>query len=414
LVPVFSVSASAISIDGYDVFTNVYDPRIDNYKEFQDTLSLDSSTNPLIIIFDIHLPEVIKKNALFDIEVKFSLGEYDYLTSFADMGGSAYDSEWNELNNDLDAIIEDGVLKETDIIAEGDIKYIRYTFTIFNPTFHITNSSANDLKGTTWLLNYNWQTESGFGSFPVTGYAYDKNAVNHYPFETLYLGWANINNKLTAAKNRISFGSQITTTSPTQYYIAFNTGDQNTPDIAKLRGWLESNATLVTEATTTAQYTFDFSVTSVKVTEQEEGGFLSGIFNWIKKVFNAIINLPFAIAEKIKALFVPSEDSIVQLKEKFEALLADRFGGAYQALEIVAQFGQTMSTSTLEDTQESITFPSVTVPLAGTQFSFGGWEVDVIPKGFEALLTPLKLIVDIVCTVAFINALKKRMEEVLK
>lgn len=432
MVPAFSVSASAINIDGYDVFTNVYDPQYGDYKEFENTLSLNVSEKSVRIIFDIHLPEVIKKNTIFDLAVDFTIGQYLTISEW-NGGGTMYDSNWNQLDGTLPGIVQNGKLRESQIIAKGNVKYIRYVFDIYNPTWHIVNTPSNgdtsivgtwvfndeltvlpnpsntkqysleftySKDGTTFIecnsIRYNLYSSSG----TQETINYSDSGTSVYSWQGRYFGWR------------------------ADYYKTINVTSNNADrDVIE---WLKANATFQSSNTQAVQYTFDFAVTLVTLTQDEEDtGIFAGIFGWVKKIFNAILDIPNAIGkkltefgnwliDKIKGLFIPSEESIIQLKDKFQSLLADRFGAAYQAVEIVDQFGQAMGVQNYSDSIETITFPEVTVPLAGTDFTFGGWEVDVVPDGFKTLVDPLKVIIDIVCTLAFVMALKKRLEGVLR
>lgn len=174
------------------------------------------------------------------------------------------------------------------------------------------------------------------------------------------------------------------------------------------------------------QYEFDFAITSVNVTIQDEGGLLNGIIAWLKKVVDSITELPGKIVngigekltafgtwivDQIKGLFIPSEESIIELKTKFEELLRDRFGAVYDSADIIDDFASSFSYT---ETDPSVTFPTVTVNLAGTDFTFGGWEVDVIPDRFEGIVDVLKLLISMVATVFFVNALRKRLEDILE
>lgn len=441
MVPAFSVSASAINIDGYDVFTIVYDQDFGGPKEFEGTVSLGYRVNPLRITFDIHFPEVIKKNTVFDLEVGFNIGEFLSISEL-NGGGRMYDSNWKQLDGSLPGIVQNGILKESQIIAPGDIKYIRYEFELYSPTWHIINTPSwdgSDLTGTTWEFNSpSTFSNSSNRLFSINGVISEYNITFSQmgisattPSMSCYFSndgfsiceankstntWAISNN------NGVSYANSLT--------VTFSGGASvNNQDLIN---WLTTNATCKTSQTQAVQYTFDFAVTSVTVTQdEEETGIFAGIFGWVKKIFNAIIDLPNAIGKKltefgkwlvdqIKGLFIPSEESIVQLKDKFQSLLADRFGAAYQAVEIVENFADRMSISTFDESVNTITFPSVDVGIGkdanGNKilYTFGGWEVDVIPNGFEKLVDPLKVIIDIVCTLAFVMALKKRLEGVLR
>lgn len=162
------------------------------------------------------------------------------------------------------------------------------------------------------------------------------------------------------------------------------------------------------------QYEFDFSITSVSVTVQDESGLLNGVIAWLKKIWNGISglagNIAATIGSKLEELFVPNDGRILAIKEEFEQELRGRFGVLFDAVDIVDMVADTF---VYKGTAETITMPSVTVNLAGTPFTFGGYEVDVIPDGFEDLVDALRLVVNITCTWWFVLAMKKRLEEVL-
>lgn len=435
MVPAFSVSASAINIDGYDVFTNVYDPQLGDYKEFENTLSLSVSEKSVRIIFDIHLPEVIEKNTVFDLAVDFNIGQYLSISEW-NGGGTMYDSNWNQLDGTLPGIVQNGKLIESQIIASGNVKFIRYVFDIYNPTWHIINSSGFDgvnLSGTTWLFNstISKPTEGVYLSSPYSQNLHciimNRECYPTYKFvsrDLYYSFYVYADNERFRMHDLEGHVIEYSLSTLENKTITFYSGFDPSPLFIP---WLQSNATLQSSSNTQAVlYTFDFAVTSVTLTqEKEDTGIFAGIFGWVKKIFNAILDIPNLIGNKltefgnwlinqIEGLFIPSEESIIQIKDKFESLLADRFGAAYQAVEIVDQFGQAMGVSNYSDSAETITFPEVTVPLAGSEFTFGGWEVDVVPDGFKNLVDPLKVIIDIVCTLAFVMALKKRLEGVLR
>ena len=162
------------------------------------------------------------------------------------------------------------------------------------------------------------------------------------------------------------------------------------------------------------QYEFDFSITSVDVTIQDEGGLLNGIIAWLKKIKDSIVELPKNIAQtvaaKIQGLFVPDQEDLLEIIDKFELLLQERFGIAYDANKIIDDLATSF---TYTESKSKILFPQVTVKLAGVDYTFGGWEVNLIPEGFEGLVDTLKFLVNIVCTLAFVMAIRKRWEDIL-
>ena len=214
-----------------------------------------------------------------------------------------------------------------------------------------------------------------------------------------------------------------------------------TPDFANNFDYLINYVAPEPEPTISG-YTYDFSLESISfdlvVQSEEESD--AGILAWIKNIFNNIKNLPATIAlhirgffdtlggkivnlgtsllDGIKGLFVPTEDDIVSIKGKFEQLLEDRFGAVYDSAQIIDDYANAFNSQSQSAMIESggnslVTFPSITVNLAGTEFAFGGWEVDLVPDKFEPIIEILKLITNIVCTFSFVNAMKRKLEGLL-
>ena len=190
-------------------------------------------------------------------------------------------------------------------------------------------------------------------------------------------------------------------------------------------------------ATSYVTYNYLFTPMSLSITEATAEDVSGGIFGFVKKIWQGITNLPQNIASSIsgfftelgnkivalgqtildgiKNLFVPTSDDITAVKGKFETLLSERFGAVYDSSEIIDDFASVFTTNGVSATSENtISFPSVTVNLAGSDFTFGGWDVDIIPDGFEVIVTTLKLITSVVCTFLFVNGLRKRLDAILK
>lgn len=128
------------------------------------------------------------------------------------------------------------------------------------------------------------------------------------------------------------------------------------------------------------------------------------------RVDQAADNLGNKLLDGIKGLFVPDEEDIADIKDKWEQLLSDRFGAVYESATIIDSI---IDAFVYNGDMETISFPSATIDLAGTPFTFGGWEVEVIPERFRFLTTTSKLITSIVCTVLFVNGMKKKLEGLL-
>lgn len=185
-----------------------------------------------------------------------------------------------------------------------------------------------------------------------------------------------------------------------------------------------------------AEYHFPFSVLDLEINVKSSEEIQGGIFAWVKKIFKSIVDLPKNIANSIKSfftelgekilalgdklldgiknLFVPTEQDITDVKGQFEELLSTRFGAVYESTTIIDDFSTAFSNASSTEEQEFVTFPTITVNLVDTPFSFGGWQVDVVPDGFEFLVNTLKMITSIACTFLFVNAMRKRLEDIFK
>ena len=165
----------------------------------------------------------------------------------------------------------------------------------------------------------------------------------------------------------------------------------------------------------------------------EEAGLLSGILGWIENIWNTvtdgftdmkngitnivnkIIDLPRLLWEKIetglKNLFVPDDEYIVGYKDRWDELLADRLGAVYEVVNVTFESWEEINVS---DATNTVDMPKVTIPLPDDkEFIFGGFPVKIVPDGFEVIVTACKLIVGIVCTIMFVNGLRKRYDEVM-
>lgn len=164
----------------------------------------------------------------------------------------------------------------------------------------------------------------------------------------------------------------------------------------------------VIDGTPTKRFIYLMSVTEVNLSGLGELGFFA-------RILEGILNLPNLLVQGIKNLFLPSQADAIDFRDKIDALLADRLGAAYQANDIIEDFAYSFgsgTSSTLEENSDpaTITLPALTVNLAGADFTFGGWDVQIIPDGFEPIVSTLKTVVNMVCTLAFLNALKSRLE----
>lgn len=162
--------------------------------------------------------------------------------------------------------------------------------------------------------------------------------------------------------------------------------------------------------------------------QSEEAGLLTGLLNWVKDIFtvitdifafvsdifDAIIELPQKIwefiEEGLKNLFIPDAEYISDYKDSWDSLLSDRFGAVYQATGVIVDFWESISYS---DTTNTIYMPKADLSSVGIPFSFGGYDVKVIPDGFGTIVEVVKKIISISCVFMFVNALRKRYDEVM-
>lgn len=117
-----------------------------------------------------------------------------------------------------------------------------------------------------------------------------------------------------------------------------------------------------------------------------------------------------SILNGIKDFFIPSDDVFDDLRERWSNLLKKRFGALYEVTELIFEYTDKIKYA---GEKKTIDFPEVTVYFGDTPFVFGGYEVKIVPDGIEILVTTLKLIVSVVCTLLFLNALKMRYERLM-
>ena len=151
---------------------------------------------------------------------------------------------------------------------------------------------------------------------------------------------------------------------------------------------------------TTAPSGGDINVT-VDVDLQETNGILGDIKE-------GIAGLAETLLDGIKGLFVPDEDFMTDFKDDMETLLEDHLGGLYEAEQLVENFVEELP-DVVE--KESIYIPACNIPLAGTTFTLGDWTVPLKVSGMPAILyNSIAFIIDFLCTTAFVNMCRKKLE----
>lgn len=149
--------------------------------------------------------------------------------------------------------------------------------------------------------------------------------------------------------------------------------------------------------------------------ETKTEGLLSSIIEWVKKIVTGITELPqklwTLISDGLKSLFVPSEDFILQFKDDMDSMLEQKLGAVYQVVNIMTESWDRI---TANDVANTINIPSTSISLPeNTDFVFGGYDVQIVPNGFDWLANMIKTVVGIICTVLCINGLRKKYDEVM-
>lgn len=153
--------------------------------------------------------------------------------------------------------------------------------------------------------------------------------------------------------------------------------------------------------------------------QSAEVGWLARIWqklsNGFDSLIDGIVNLPAKIwgfiEDGLKSLFVPDEAFIASYKDKWEQLLSDKLGAVWQVVEVTFGSWEEINVS---DEQNTIAIPKVSIPLPeDNEFSFGPYDVKIVPDGFEFLATAVKAITGILSTFLFINGVRKRYDEVM-
>lgn len=172
------------------------------------------------------------------------------------------------------------------------------------------------------------------------------------------------------------------------------------------------------------------------VENTSDKGLLKSIIQWLKDIKDSIVNvkdsivdLPNKIAAAIKGffdnvidalstlgeyikntlefLFVLPDNSVDVMFSTFEDFMIEHFGALYQSIQLFYSFVADFQPDT---TVEFIRLPKIDLNFMGSVFSFGGYEVDVVPNGFEWMFDSLKMLINIVLTFAFANVLKNKFD----
>lgn len=181
---------------------------------------------------------------------------------------------------------------------------------------------------------------------------------------------------------------------------------------ALIQGYIEDQTTAITNSLSTINSSIGTFRTNVGTWfTNQTTAITNSISSWGQSLKDSIDALPKKIAEELKALIVPADGAVESMASKSEALVSDRFGGVFEGAQIVDNWaGQLQS----QAATQILTIPVVNMNILGSNFPIGGWEVDLIPDGFEIIFESVKIIIDILATAAFVNGIKNRLERTLE
>lgn len=428
LLPAFSVSANAFAVNEYTVYTSWWEYNTPaEYTGFKDIIESDTNYNKITVQTDIILPVAIRAETMFDIKLDVMLSDAENITL---REVKLKDGNGTTIETLTGVTFVDGRIEAKSIQVSKDVKTIRVYFDITNPTWVDQFGNIHDT----------YSVDSG------TVYLYNSLGALKYTKENVINIKITSDGKIQVQKTdytyEINYGQHISG-NKNDYVVGFastkENAQANNADLLTIGGIMEifqntdiyviTSQELAPPEPDPTIYMYECQWNNIEITEVDEGGLINNIIGWIKKIYNGITSiptkitetansiiesitqLPQKIADSVKNLFIPSEDDITEIKTDFEELLSDRFGAVYESSDILVDFATAF---TDQGTQDTITFPSTTVHLAGAEFTFGGWEVDVVPDFLSGLIDVLKLIVNISCTFLFVNGMRKRLEGILE
>ena len=136
----------------------------------------------------------------------------------------------------------------------------------------------------------------------------------------------------------------------------------------------------------------------------------AGWKQWANDLFESVDSLPERIAAAIGSMYEPDEDKLDSAADQAQDLAEDRLGAVAQAGSIIDGLAGAFQNQTAT---QFLTVPVVKLRLADVDWTIGGWQVQVVPDAFKPIVETLKIVIDIVCTLSFLTALRNRFEKLL-
>lgn len=304
-----------------------------------------------------------------------------------------------------------------------DYVILDYTLTL---PFAIPENSIADIG---WHMNGSLITA---GASLWVSQPYDVPLTSRY-----YIRWADVERVDVLANDLVcaTFDSSVFTTDSDTTWLQLNANDiefaEGIQPSFTFRCWCPttgiasaSNDTLKAFLNRATVYTMSCSTLLpstdliIKYKEVDQTvGMLQGIIEWLRGILDSITQLPQNIwsyvENGLKGLFVPDAEFMESYKSEWDAVLQDSMGGVYQSVSMIDDFYESFKVSS---TQGTIHFPEVNVPVAGETFTFGGYEVDIVPDEapfLQVVIDGIKLVMNAVCTLAVLQSFKRRYERVV-
>ncbi len=273
-----------------------------------------------------------------------------------------------------------GVKEEPDV--EPNVSGYQYSF------YYDLDKS----KSYTYYANKPYHTYQTYGS----GYTILNNKIEYYPtaetvqnkelYEKVEGGFVSVNDNLNEGFSNVNDSLQ-----------------QNGEKLDNLNDSLQQNGEKIDEGFSSVNDNLNEGFSNVNDSLQQNGEKLDNLNSTLEETPNKLL-------EGIKGLFIPTEEDMIEIKDKWQLLMEERFGALYQAGTILVEFSENIK---YQGTKTTIELPWVGVPLADGYFEFGGYEVQIVPDGFEDLQNFVVTAVGIVCSLAFVVMLRNKFNKLV-
>ena len=146
----------------------------------------------------------------------------------------------------------------------------------------------------------------------------------------------------------------------------------------------------------------------VKDSVDNVGTKLDGVQGTLTETKEEIIGLPQKIAtsitEGVKGLFIPSQEDLTEIKDKYETMLAEKLGFVWQAFDLLTTFVGDLQTNLDSGEAYEFTFPGVKLPMQGEEFVLVAETPVSLENDLMDVLRPvLGTIVSAIAVIAFVN-----------